>query len=274
MSEHLKSQGAALIDGINAFEPYIDTLHKAFKGGEFFDWPTVVLATTLQTSAISLFRLLPTLREQDSWLRRIVFSKEKSREPLDVRSIASIVRNIVDTHDAVDMFLRIDDSEIFGLHRDILSFYLAGRIGKVQSGIDKYEAQEFYKNAPGQYWQRIKESPAFVSEMQRLKNGESIYYETRRVRVEKVCGKDSDFVLGVLTDLSTYVHSIPPAIWMSQLSDIYTDNQKNRDIVAIWLRIANVYYAHSIKIILNVMRVDSSYAVALFLDRHKQVFQD
>lgn len=265
MSEHLRSQGAALVQGVSVFEPFIYKIHKQFKSDELGDWPIVVLSTTLQTSALSLFKLLPSLANK---------SKEAEQEPLDIRSIASIVRNIIDTHDAIDMFLTIDDAERYALHRNILGLYLSSRIGKVQDGVDKESAQKFYKDAPKQYWEIIKNSPLYKKEMKKLKNGESIYYESRRVRVEKACGKDSEFVLGVLADLSTYVHSVPPAIWMSGLENMYTNNSKNQDLVAIWLRISNVYFAQSLKIILNSLSETPSNEVSEFIKSHECIFQE
>jgi len=80
--DHYKSQRQVLINGINAFEPVVMQLHSAYKHEEFCDWPTIILATTVQTSAISLLKLLPF---------------EKRRETLDKRSIASIIRNIIDS---------------------------------------------------------------------------------------------------------------------------------------------------------------------------------
>ena len=76
-----------------------------YQRGELPDWPTVILATTVQTSAISLFKLLPF---------------ERRREPLDKRSIASIIRNLIDTHDALEFLASIATSEEFNLHRVIL----------------------------------------------------------------------------------------------------------------------------------------------------------
>lgn len=266
MSEYLRSQGLALVSGINASEPYIHKIHREFEEERFGDWPTVVLATTLQTSAISLFKLLPKLERTGA-------SAIEAKEPLDMRSIASIVRNIIDTHDAIDMFVNFETSDKYELHRNILGFYLSSRIGKIQDGIDIENAENFYKNAPVFYWEIIKKSPLYKSDMNKLKSGESIYYETRKTRIEKVCGKDSDFVSGVLVDLSTYVHSVPPAVWMGKLSEIYTDNEKNRDMVAIWIRVSNVYYAHGIKIILEAMSEEFSNDIHTFVERHTQVFQ-
>src|SRR5512145_2111985 len=99
MSKYLQSQVNALGLGINAFEPYIGNLHKAFREEKFIDWPTVILATTIQTTAVSLFKLLP--------------QSEQGHEALDMRSIATIIRNIIDTHDVLDMLTNTETEEEF-----------------------------------------------------------------------------------------------------------------------------------------------------------------
>jgi hypothetical protein len=114
-SAHYTGQRQILINGINAFEPVVGQLHAAYKREEFLDWPTIVLATTAQTSAISLLKLLPF---------------ERRREPLDKRSIASIIRNLIDTHDALDFLVNTGTPEEFELHRNILGLYLAMKIAK------------------------------------------------------------------------------------------------------------------------------------------------
>src|SRR5438270_13971349 len=100
-ADHYTGQRQVLINGINAFEPILGQLHAAHQRGELPDWPTVVLATTIQTSAISLFKLLPC---------------ERRREPLDKRSIASIIRNLIDTHDALKFLVSTATSEEYDLH--------------------------------------------------------------------------------------------------------------------------------------------------------------
>ena len=170
VSDHYAGQRQVLINGINAFEPAVDQLHAAYKRQEFQDWPTIILATTVQTSAISLFKLLPL---------------ERRREPLDKRSIASIIRNLIDTHNSLDLLLKTATLEEFNLHRDILGLYLASRIAKVQSKIASDQASQFYPYAASTYWDKIRKSKLYDKSMDRLKRGESLFYTTRVERVKK-----------------------------------------------------------------------------------------
>lgn len=258
MSGHLQSQVSALYLGVKAFESYINDLHEAYRKEEFVDWPTVILATTIQTTVISLFKLLPP--------------SEPCHEPLDKRSIATIIRNVVDTHDVLDMLTNAESDEEFNLHRDIMGLYLSGRINKVQTKISAKEAQDLFKRTKSFYWKMIKQSKLYDKSMDKLKNGESIFYRSRQQRVEKTCGQHSDFVMGVLTDLSTYVHSIPPSIWMSNINDLYSDNKGSRDLIAVWLRVANFYFSKCIELVLKMVGRSPSSELMTFLNHHKYVF--
>lgn len=260
LTDFFFSQGSDLVKGINAFEHYIYRLHKDFNKEKIIDWPTVVLATTLQSTALSLFKLLPT--------------GTVSNKVLDKRSIATLVRNIIDTHDALDMMINADSPERHQLNRNILGMYIAGRINKVQQFIDEENAQVFYKKTKTTYWKAIKNSPLYVESMDKLKNGEGIFYESRRSRVERACGEHAEFVSGVITDLSTYVHSIPPSIWMSTLNELYTDTVDNRNLVAIWLRIANFYMAKSMTIFLTTTGYKATKELNRYIEQHKKVFSE
>ena len=70
-----------------------------------------------------------------------------------------------------------------------------------------------------------------------------MFYQSRKDRVKRACGEHAEFVGGVLTDLSTYVHSLPPSIWMSSLDELDSDTLHNRHVTAVWLRIANFYFS-------------------------------
>lgn len=258
MSEHLQSQGSMLVRGVNAFEPYIRRIHSDYKDENFVDWPTIVLLHTLQATAISIFRLLPPAEYTD--------------EVLDKRSIASLIRNVVDTHDVLRMMGIDESAERFNLHRDILGLYLSSRTNKVQTAIDPKNAQSIFVHTKKWYWERIKKSSLYKKEMDQLKSGESIFYESRRSRVESVCGEHSDFVMGVLADLSTYIHSIPPPIWFSSLNEMYSDNKSNRDMIAVWLRVANFYLAKGYETGLSVAKYEKSAELSAFLDCHREVF--
>ncbi|MHB1334025.1 MAG: hypothetical protein ACYCY1_15655 [Sulfuriferula sp.] len=258
MSEHLQSQGLTLVNGVNAFEPYIRRLHSDYKDEKFLDWPTIVLLNTLQATAISIFRLLPPA--------------EYTKEILDKRSIASLIRNVVDTHDVLRMMGTAESEDHFNLHRNILGLYLSSRTNQVQNAIDPKNTQSFFAHTKKWYWERIRKSPIYKKEMDRLKNGESLFYESRRSRVESVCGEHGDFVIGVLADLSTYVHSVPPPIWFSSLNEMYSDNKSNRDVIAVWLRIANFYMAKGYETGLSAAKYEKSAELSEFLDHHHKVF--
>lgn len=260
MIEHLMSQGEALYKGISAFESCVNDLHKRYENQEFTDWPTIVLATTLQTTCISLFKLLPDC--------------DFGSEPLDTRSIASLVRNVVDTHDAIDMLLNEGDAARFNLHRDIMGLYLSSRINKTQSAMLLSQAQGVYKYAKERYWERIKNSGLYEKSMDRLKSGEVLFYRSRDQRLNAACGKHAGFVSGVLSDLSTYVHSIPPSIWMGTAANMYSNSERNRNSVAVWLRIANFYFAQSIKVILDFATMNPSKDMVEFMAHHEHVFSD
>jgi hypothetical protein len=221
------------------------------------DWPTVVLATTAQTSAISLFKLLPL---------------ERRREPLDKRSIASVIRNLIDTHDVLDFLVSTETSDEFQLHRDILGFYLANRISKVQSKIANDDASTFYPRAASTYWDKIRSSKLYTKNMERLKRGESLFYSTRANRVEKACGDEAEFVSGVIADLSTYVHSVPPGLWFCGVKDLYADNNQQRPILGVWLRVANFYLARCFSIVLDRFSAAESTELQEFIAQHKAVF--
>ncbi len=257
VSDHYAGQRQVLINGINAFEPAVDQLHAAYKRQEFTDWPTIILATTVQTSAISLFKLLPL---------------ERRREPLDKRSIASIIRNLIDTHDSLDLLLNTATLEEFNLHRDILGLYLASRIAKVQSSIASDQASQFYPYGASTYWDKIRKSKLYDKSMDRLKRGESLFYTTRVQRVKKACGAHADFVIGVIADLSTYVHSVPPALWFSDIDELYADTGQQRPIVGVWLRVANFYLGRSFSMVLDIFPVANTTELKDFISRHQAVF--
>lgn len=259
MPNMFESQKQGLVYAINSFEPFVNRIHADYKNGKFHDWPTIVLVTTLQATAISIFRLLS--------------SSEHSDELLDRRSIATLVRNIVDTHDAFHMLVNASTHEEYQLHRDILGLYLSSRIHKVQSSINPQQVQELYLKAPTFYWDKIQQSSLYnKSNMGKLKRGEQIFYRSREERVEDVCGTHSRFVLAILADLSTYAHSIPPGIWFSDLTELYADNRQSRDLVAVWLQLTNFYFARIVKGFLRVARYEASPNIDKFLLQFQAVF--
>lgn len=281
---HLLSQSALLALGINAFEPYIYRLEKDYAEGNFIDWPTIVLSNTVQATAISLFKLLPCGSQFDKSVRkftaismlrtfwRLLPFHHESKEILDKRSLATMIRNIVDTHDVLDMMSISESPEEFNLHRDILGYYIANRISTIQQHIDKPKAEQFYKNAQKNYWDKIKNSPRYTQSLERVKKGESIFYKSRKERVKSVCGDSSDFVMGILADISTFVHSIPPSIWMKDIGSLYSDSEDNRNMVSVWLKVGNFYFARAISIVLQQTNYEASSEAIKFLNYNRTVF--
>lgn len=259
MSSHLQSQGSALVIGINAFAPFVDRLLHEFKTNAFVDWPTVILAQTVQSTVLSLFKLLPAIDE--------------SNQLLDTRSIATLVRNLVDTHDVIEAMVGSQTKDEHELNRQILGYYIAGRIAHIQRSIDSEAAEKFFPFAKATYWGNIEQSPMFNKQkMTKLKSGESVFYRTRSERVQTACGIHAEFVSGVLSDLSTFVHSIPPSLWMSPSDEVYADTENARERCAVWLHIANFYYARSISLIMSATYYSASPPLAEFLAHHNEVF--
>jgi hypothetical protein len=261
MSSLLQSQGSALVIGINAFAPHVKRLLHEFNTDAFVDWPTVILTQTMQSTAVSIFKLLPSV--------------EGEGQLLDTRSIATLVRNMVDTHDVIDAMVDSRSPEDHYLNRQILGYYIAGRIAHIQRSVDPVAAQKFFPLAKTTYWNKIEKSPLFdKAKMAKLKSGESVFYRTRSERVKSACGAQADFVSGILSDISTFVHSVPPALWLSPSSDVYADTVRARDVVAIWLRIANFYYARSISVVLRATNHNASNQLCEFLNHHSDVFSE
>lgn len=281
---HLLSQGALLALGINAFEPYIYRLEKDYAEGKFLDWPTIVLSHTVQATAISLFKLLPSGSQFDEKGRkfsagsifrtfwRLLPFRHESKEVLNKRSIATMIRNIIDTHDVLDMMVNAKSPDEFNLHRDILGYYIANRISTIQEHIDKPKVEHFYKNAQKTYWNKIKNSPLYTQSLERVKKGETVLYKSRRDRVTTVCGDSSNVVMGILADISTFVHSIPPSIWMKDIGSLYSDSEDNRNMVSVWLKVGNFYFARVMSIVLQQTNYEASSEAKKFFDYNRTVF--
>lgn len=259
MSVRLHSQGSGLVAGVNAFAPFVETMHADFDAGVFADWPTLILATTMQATVVSLFKLLPP--------------NDKVAELLDRRSLATLTRNVVETHDVIEMMVNSKSDVEHHLNRQILGLYISSRTAYVDRSINPTALQKFFPFAQKKYWETIQKSPLYdKTTMSKLKSGDSIFYRSRAERVRVACGVNSDFVGGVMADLSTYVHSVPPALWMGVSSNICADTASNRDIVAVWLRIANFFYARSIGIVLTATGYEGSKDLTAYLTHHQQVF--
>ena len=259
MDALFQSQAGALVRGVNAFVPHLSALHAAFKEERFPDWPSVLLATILQTTAVSLFKLLPPAAPVN--------------EPVDRRSIATLIRNLVDTHDVLDLLCDPETDEEQRLRRDILGHYLSGRINTVQKQMVTEEAHVLYERARSSYWERIDREISDKDRKGRLRSGESLFFLTRMERIKKACGSDAEFVRSVLADLSTYVHSVPPVLWMSTLEDAFDDKPRTRANLAVWLQIANFHYARSIRIIGKTFALQGADELNTYLNRYRQVFK-
>ncbi|SDF24525.1 hypothetical protein SAMN04487996_109297 [Dyadobacter soli] len=259
MDNHFGIQAHLLECGIIGFEPILAQIHKDFgkDDPEIGDWPSVLLATTVLTTAVSLLKLLPP--------------SEPDRHAIDRRSIATIIRNIVDTHDVIDQFCHDDGSETFHLNRDILGYYLANRKMLISERLEMQEGQSL-TSIKEYYWSRIKGSNLDKTAINKLKNGETIFYESRHQRIQKICGDQTNLVQGILADLSTYVHSIPPGLWFNSLDESFGDNTQNRNIVAVWLRVGNFYFAKSIEILISELPMQINEELRKFLDNNKKVF--
>ena len=157
-----RPQAHALQTEIQAFTPQLQVLHQKFNDGEFTDWPTVLLTSILQTTAVSLFKLLPP--------------PQASNEAVDKRSIASLIRNIVDTHDAIDMLSAAETAEEFTIHRDILGYYLSQRIHEVWTKISAEDAGTLYADFGSKYWKRISGADLDKRQLNRIKGLQEVVW--------------------------------------------------------------------------------------------------
>jgi hypothetical protein len=258
MSE-LDSQGAALVRGVNAFAPLIERMATEEKDGQqLADWPTVLLTQLMQTTMVSLFSLLPPMGDVGGGAL------------LDRRSIATLCRNVIDTHDVIAMMVGATGDKFY-FNRLILGHYIAAQISRVQTAIDREAAQRFYPEAQAKYWERIQASPLYDKErMARLKKGETVFYKSRSERLSESCGQHDKFVSGVVADYSTHVHSVPPAMWFDATA--FDDTPANRNVIAVWLRVTNFFYARAIRTVLRRLDWMSSDELTVFLDHHREVF--
>lgn len=256
------SQANNFQEAVNAFGKTIHNIHDAYKAGQFVDWPTVLLSTLLQTTAMSLYQLLP---KEDSG---------KSRRIVDRRSIASLVRNLVDTHDILDLLCDTRQPEDkFNLHRDIMGYYLSGRLHATHGKADVSSFFGRMDKTRDWYWNRISKALPDKARLKRLRSRERLFYMTRKERLEKCCGEHAAFVGRILSDLSGYVHSVPPSLWMKTLEEAFSDDMKTRGILTVWLRIANFYFAKSIDVVLTSVDSKSTEAVLTkYIERNRTVF--
>jgi hypothetical protein len=257
------SQAYSFQQAIKAFGKIVDDIQGDYKATRFVDWPTVVLSMLLHSTAISLYRLLP---------------KEVSDESavlIDRRSIATLVRNLVDTHDVIDLLCDPDQAPAdFNLHRDIMGYYLSGKLHAFHGKADPASFFGRLDKTQDWYWKRIASALPDKGRKNRLKRGESLFYLTRKERIAKCCGQNHEFVEKVLADLSTYVHSVPPALWMQTPDAVFANDKKTRGVLTVWLRITNFYYARAIGIVLLAYRQESSTdELRNFMDINKAVFQ-
>jgi hypothetical protein len=233
-------------------------IHDAYAAGQFIDWPTVLLGTLLLTTAVSLSKLLP--REES----------KHSRIVIDRRSIATLTRNIVDTHDSLDLLCDPSQSpEQFTLHRDILGHYLANKYIAFR---DKGHAPNYLDKSREWYWSRICEAIPDKAKRRRLRDGSTLFYTTRSERLLKSCGEDASFVGKVLADLSTYVHSVPPALWLKSLEEAFDDSPATRGVLLVWVQIANFHFARSIRIVLTSAQIADA-GLQEYIDSRLTVFR-
>jgi hypothetical protein len=256
------SQAYILQEAIYAFGDIIQEVHTAYEDGKYLDWPTVLLSTLLQTTAGSLYTLLPK------------GEAEESNEIVDRRSIASLIRNIVDTHDTIDLLCNVHQSDKqFNLHRDIMGYYLSGRLHKFFGSKDGSGLLGIMHKSCDWYWGRICKALPDETRRKKLKSQETLFYKTRKERLERSCGEHANRVGKILADLSSYVHSIPPSIWMKTLDEAFKDNKTTRGVIGVWLRIANFFYARSIDIILTAVNLERTNAfLNYYIEFNQSVF--
>lgn len=259
LNEMFMNQAGAFSQAHRFMMELLVKLHKDFNNEKYSDWPSVILATQLGTLGGSLLSILPR--------------PEESEQLVDMRSIASLVRNVVDTHDVLDMLLNEQEPKKFQLHRDLLGYYISGRFKEVQKKISPEKAEDFYKYANVNYWERIRKSPFYNKKIERLKGGEGIFYQSRKERVQKVFQKNYPFVQAILADISTYVHALPPTNFFSSLDDQCKNTQRNMELISVWLQVLNTYYAHCIQLILNATGYKAEGIIDKYLSVHKAAFQ-
>jgi hypothetical protein len=257
------SQAYSFQQAISAFGKVVDDIQANYKTNKFTDWPTVILSMLLHSTAISLFRLLPKEASGDSLVL------------IDRRSIATLIRNLVDTHDVIDLLCDPNQSPTdFNLHRDIMGYYLSGKLHAFHGKANPTSFFGRLDKTQDSYWKRIANALPDKSQKNRLKRGESLFYLTRKERIAKCCGQNHEFVEKVLADLSTYVHSVPPALWMKTSDAVFANDEKTRGMLTIWLRITNFYYARAINIVLLAYRLESpSNELKNFIDMNRELFQ-
>jgi hypothetical protein len=262
IEKHFASEASSFETAVNAFGKVIHNIHAAYKAEEFSDWPTVLLSTLLQTTAMSLYQLLPKK------------APGQSGGITDRRSIASLVRNLVDTHDTLDLLCDVRQSgEKFNLHRDIMGYYLSGRLHAARGKEEVSNVFGRLNKTREWYWKRLSKALPDPVRRKRLQSGESLFYMTRRERITKSCGEHADFVGQVLSDLSSYVHSVPPSIWMKRLEDAFADDTQTRGEITVWLRISNFYFARSIDIVLTSVDSESiDDVLKKYIERNRVVF--
>lgn len=254
------TQASRFESGIVAFEPCLIALHKAYRDGSVRDWPAVLLSTLLQTTAVSIHKLMP--------------GPEPSHDALDLRSIATLLRNLVDTHDSLHALCRAElGTEDWNLARDIMGYYLSHQLQTIQRRAGK-EPDGAFAVAKARYWKTIDSQVNDARTKAHIRTGRTIFKSSRKERLTNLCGKDAHFVEGVLQEWSSFVHSIPASIWLTpSLDAAFSDTPNNRDRLAVWLRIACFYLASSVRVVLQVFRsYEPEPALVKFLDLHAQVF--
>jgi hypothetical protein len=256
------SEAYSFQEAVRAFGNVIQNIDVAYKGNEILDWPTVLLGTLLQTTAISLLQLLPK------------GDLGKSSGIIDRRSIASLVRNLVDTHDTLDLLCDVRQPEDeFNLHRDIMGYYLSGRLHAAHG---KADASSFFGRMDRTrewYWKRICKALPEEARRKRLKRGQSMFYKTRKERLARCCGEHAAFVGKVLADLSSYVHSAPSSLWMKSLDGAFADDRPTRGVLTVWLRITNFYFARSIDIVVTAVGLEiTDPFLKEYVERNRRVF--
>lgn len=191
-----------------------------------------------------------------------------------MRSIASLIRNLVDTHDTMhELCGHPGGSPEWNAARDVLVYYVSHQLQSIGIRLGTEKPGSGYEKAKSYYWTRVDEHLKDRQRRRSIRDGRSIFTTSRSERIRRVCGDSATFVAGVLDDLSTYVHSIPPVMWLKTLDQAFSDTPANRDVLAVWLRIATFYFANAVRVVLGAFPEYSAEGpLEAFLSLHVGVF--
>lgn len=233
-----------------------DLLKKKFEVREIDDWPLMIQLGIILTTCTSLLHILPK-------------EKEFSKIFIDKRTIATLIRNIIDSHDAIDFLCNHKKwSHLEGLNRTILGYYIARKAHKIMDSAQHKEIAE-------KYLKMLESKVNDKKKLRKIENGESILIESRKERLLSICGEEADMVGRIISDLSSYVHSVPPGLWFeNSFEDAFKDNDRVRLMLCMWLQVANFYIVKVAKLVIENHGhiVAKNENLQRYMDNHQRVF--